>query len=146
MKSNHKFIIGIGASISLGLAAIAVSAHPGPIDKMGQGTERGATHHSAKSGMGHDAMRHGAAGQDGAAPQAAQQLLTPEERTAMLEKMLTVRTPEERQQIALANRAELEKRAKEKGITLPEQRGHRGRHGTGSAAAATPSATTGHAH
>lgn len=162
MKRNHKLIVGIGASISLGLAALAVSAHPG---QMGAGTERGAMHQSAKGAMGHGGaghggmghsgtehggmrhggMKHGTAGHDGATPQAAQQLLTPDERTAMREKMRAAKTPEERQQIALANRAEMEKRAKDKGITLPEPRGHRGRHGAGPAAATTPPAAE-HVH
>jgi hypothetical protein len=41
----------------------------------------------------------------------------------MIEKMRNAKTPEERQKIAEANRAEMEKRAKEKGITLPGPHG-----------------------
>ena len=67
--------------------------------------------------MGGGAAGHGA----------GQQLMTPEERTALMEKMRNAKTPEERQKIAAANRAEMQKRAKEKGITLPE---HRGPHGS----------------
>ena len=52
-------------------------------------------------GMGHGPM--------GGSPAAAQQLMT----------------PEERQKLAEANRAEMEKRAKEKGITLPQPHGPR---------------------
>ncbi len=84
--------------------------------------------------MGHGAMRHGGMG-----PQAGQSLMTPEERTALQEKMRSAKTPEERQQIATATRAEMEKRAKEKGITLPE---HRGPHfGTAPRTPATPGST-----
>lgn len=138
MNRTQKWIIGIGTSLSLGLAAVAVSAHPG---QMGAGTSpgmQGGPHHGMKGGMGHDGMRHG-----DNTPQAAQQLMTPEERTALREKIRSAKTPEERQQIATATRTEMEKRAKEKGITMPE---HRGRHGTGPAAGTTPPAATEHAH
>ena len=40
--------------------------------------------------------------------------------------MQSAKTPEERQQIAAANRTEMQKRATEKGMTLPENRGPRG--------------------
>jgi hypothetical protein len=63
--------------------------------------------------MGAGAAGHGA----------GQQLMTPEERTALIEKMRNAKTPEERQQIATANHAEMQKRAQAKGITLPEHRG-----------------------
>ena len=69
-------------------------------------------------------MKHDGAGRD-----AARALATPEERQAMREKMRAAATPEERQKIAAANHAEMQKRATEKGITLPESRGHRGMHG-----------------
>jgi len=136
MKRNHKWIIGIGTSLGLGLAAAAVSAQPGHMGAgMGPGAQ-GGSHQFSKGGMGPGAMRHGGTG-----PQAAQQLMTPEERTALQEKMRSAKTPEERQQIATATRTEMEKRAKDKGITLPE---HRGRHGTGPNT--TAPATTEHAH
>ena len=70
--------------------------------------------------MGPGMMHGGFAG-----PMAGQQLMTPEERTALQEKMRNARTPEERQKLAEANRAEMQKRAKEKGITLPEPHLHR---------------------
>jgi hypothetical protein len=54
--------------------------------------------------------------------------------------MRNAKTPEERQQIATATRTEMEKRAQEKGVTLPEGRGPRS--GT---SPQTP-ATTEHAH
>jgi hypothetical protein len=87
-----------------------------------------------KGGM-HQGMKGGFAG-----PAAAQQLMTPEERTALMEKMRNAKTPEERQKIAEATRTEMEKRAKEKGITLPE---HRGPHaGFGPRTGTTPPAPT----
>lgn len=134
MKRSHKWIIGIGTSLSLGIAAGAVYAHPG---QMGGGMGPGMMH-----GMGPGAMGHGAMGQGGAGPQAAQQLMTPEERTALMEKMRNAKTPEERQQIAAATRIEMQKRAQEKGITLPEHRGMRGRMGAGPAVAPTAPAAT----
>jgi len=84
---------------------------------MGQGMMGQGMH----AGKGQGAMNHGGA----TGPAAAQQLLTPEERTALVDKMRNAKTPEERQQIAQANRAEMEKRAKDKGITLPQGHGPR---------------------
>ena len=134
MKQSHKFAAGIVASLGLGLA-VAAYAQPG---QMGGGMGphmQGGMQHGMKGGMGPGAMNGGPAG-----PAAAQQLMTPEERTALIEKMRNAKTPEERQQIAAANHAEMQKRATEKGITLPEGRGPR--FGT------TPPApaTTEHAH
>jgi len=151
MNSTRKWIIGIGTTLSLGLAAAAVSAHPGQMGgdmqpgmrggeqhgmhgSMGQGM-RGGEQHGGHEGMSARGERHGEHG-----PRAGLGLMTPEERTALREKMHAAKTPEERQQIAIANRTEMEKRAKEKGITLPEHRGHRGLHGSGPAT--TPPAAT----
>jgi hypothetical protein len=104
MKRSHKLAAGFIVSLGLGLAAAAVYAHPGGMEGR----------------MGHGAMGHGGMG-----PQAVQQLMTPEERSAIQEKMRNAKTPEERQKIAEANRTEMQKRAKEKGITLPEPHGPR---------------------
>jgi len=125
MKRSHKIAIGIAASLGLSLGAAAVIAHPGATDgAMGMHGEGGMAH-GPMAGMGHGPMAgmgHGPMGGHGAQT-GAQQLMTPEERTAMQEKMRTAKTPEERQKIAEANRAEMQKRAKEKGITLPEPHG-----------------------
>jgi hypothetical protein len=106
----------------------------GPQSKGGMqhGTQGGMQHgaqggmqHGAKGGMQHGTQggtQHGGMG-GGAEHGAGQQLMTPEERTALQEKMRNAKTPEERQQIATATRTEMEKRAKEKGITLPEHSG-----------------------
>jgi hypothetical protein len=103
--------MAVAAVLGLGVAASAI-AHPGEMGgAMGPGAMGGMGH----GGMSHDAMGPGAMG--------GQQLMTPEERTALMEKMRSAKTPEERQKIAAANRAEMEKRAKEKGITLPAPHG-----------------------
>ena len=118
MKQSHKFAAGVVASLGLGIAAALAYAHPGQMgDGMGP-QMKGGMQHGMKGGMGPGAMKGGPAG-----PAAAQELMTPEERTALQEQMRNAKTPEERQQIATATRTEMEKRAKEKGITLPEHRG-----------------------
>jgi hypothetical protein len=141
MKPSHKFAAGIIASLGLGLAVATAYANPG---QMGGGMEhgKGDMQHGAKGGMQHGAqggMQHGAkssmqhGGQGGmqggmgggAQHGAGHSLMTPEERTALQEKMRNARTPEERQQIATATRTEMQKRAQEKGITPHEGRGPR---------------------
>jgi len=118
MKPTYKFAAGVIASLGLGIAVATAYANPG---QMGGGMEhgKGGMQHGAKGGMQHGGMG------GGAGHGAGQQLMTPEERTALQEKMRNARTPEERKQIAAANRAEMQKRATEKGITLPEGRGPR---------------------
>ena len=117
--------IAIAVALSLGLAAAAF-AQPGQMGgNMGPGAQGGpqaGMQHGMRGGHGPAGMQRGAQ-----APQAAQQLMTPEERTATMEKMRSAKTPEERQQIATATRTEMQKRATEKGITLPEHSGPQGR-------------------
>jgi len=141
MKPTYKFAAGVIASLGLGIAVATAYANPGqmgggmgPQSKGGMqhGTQGGMQHgaqggmqHGAKGGMQHGTQggtQHGGMG-GGAEHGAGQQLMTPEERTALQEKMRNAKTPEERQQIATATRTEMEKRAKEKGITLPEHSG-----------------------
>ena len=133
MKPTYKFAAGVIASLGLGIAVATAYANPGqmgggmgPQSKgdMQHGTQ-GGMQHGAQGGMQHGTQggtRHGGMG-GGAEHGAGQQLMTPEERTALQEKMRNAKTPEERQQIATATRTEMEKRAKEKGITLPEHSG-----------------------
>lgn len=142
--------ITAAVALSLGLTA-AVQAHPMGAN-MGHGAQQGGQHqgmqgHSGKNRMEGmrqgrmQGMKHGeshaghgkAEGHGKRGAEGGQSLMTPEERTAFRDKMRNAQTPEERQQIALANRAEMEKRAAEKGITLPEHRGPRGQ-GSGPAA------------
>lgn len=61
-------------------------------------------------------------GQSGARGEHAA-LMTPEARAAFAEKMRNATTPEERQKIATETRAEMQKLAEAKGITLPQRRG-----------------------
>ncbi|MDP2396774.1 MAG: hypothetical protein Q8M53_00275 [Burkholderiales bacterium] len=136
----------ITAAVALSLG-IAAAVHASPMgNSMGHGAQQGGQHQGMQGHGGQNRMEgmkqgrmqgmkhgeshagHGKAqghGQHGA--QTGQSLVTPEERTALREKMRNAKTPEERQQIALANRTEMEKRAAEKGITLPEHRGPQGR-------------------
>ena len=149
MKTFTK--IATAVALSFGLSATAF-AHPGQMGNgMGPGAQKGGQHQmqghmgqGRMQGMNHGG-KHAAMGQnqgqgcDGAkaqgnSPQAGQQLMTPDERTAMRDKMRNAKSPEERQQIATANHAEMQKRATEKGITLPEHRNHQG-HGMGRNAA-----------
>jgi hypothetical protein len=120
--------ITTAAVLSLGLAATAYASPMGT--HTGHGAQQGGQHqgmhgHSGQhrmEGMKHDrvqGMNHGEshAGHgkaEGHGPRGA-------------EGAQSLMTPEERQQMALANRAEMQKRATEKGITLPQHRGHRGR-------------------
>ena len=134
MKRSRKLAVGVVTALGLGVAVAAVSANPG---QMGSGTgphAKGGMQHGMKGGMGPGAG-HGPAGQG-----AGHALMTPEERTALQEKMHNAKTPEERQKLAEATRTEMQKRAKEKGITLPEGRGPN----TGTTPQAP--ATTEHAH
>ena len=134
MKRSHKIIIGLAAATSVMIAA-AVSAHPGGAGQSGMGhdmeghkmqgrdmKDHGTMGHRADHGMGHG-MGEGAMGPGAAGHGSATQLMSAEERTAFQEKMRGAKTLEERRTLAQANRAEMEKRAKEKGITLPQQRG-----------------------
>ena len=119
MKRSRKLAVGVVAALGLGVAVAAVYAQPGPMGG-GMGPHmKGGMQHGMKGGMGPGAG-HGPAGQG-----AGHALMTPEERTAIQEKMRNAKTPEERQKLAEATRTEMQKRAKEKGITLPEHRGPR---------------------
>lgn len=134
-----------GITIALTMAASAmVFAHPGGMgDGMGgengkgkhAGPQSDLQQHGMRDGHGPGMMRHG--GRQG--PQAANPMMTPEERAATMEKMRSATTPEERQQIATATRDEMRKRAAAQGTALPEHRGPR--------RGATPSADSStHAH
>lgn len=125
MKAKH-IAAGTIAAVTIGFSVFSAHAVSGA--GFGPGM-KGGMHHGANSPH---------AGR--AATAAGHQLMTPEERTALQEKMRTANTPEERQKIAEATRTEMHKRAQEKGITLPEHRGPR--------FGATPQApaTSEHAH
>ena len=120
MKQFRTIAVGAAASAFtavLGLAAAAAYAHPGAGNGP-QGDSPGGSGAGSMHGVGSPMMHGGHGGS-----LAAQQFLTPEERQAFIEMMRSAKTAEERQKLAEANRAEIEKRAKEKGITLPEAHG-----------------------
>jgi hypothetical protein len=130
MKQSHKFAAGVIASLSLGIAAAAY-AQPGQMGGMGPHMQ-GGMQHGAMAGMQHGAQgaQHGMTGGrghggmgGGAAASGGPELMTQEERSALIEKIHNAATPEERQKLIAENRAEMQKRAKERGITLPEHRG-----------------------
>lgn len=128
----QKAVVAIAVVAGLGAAAQAL-AHPGGFGPgmagPGFGPSAGGPGEFGPGGMagkGPMMMRGGFAG-----PAIAQQLMTPDEQRALIEKMQNAKTPEERQKLAEANRAEMEKRAKEKGITLPQPHGPRAGYGPG---------------
>jgi hypothetical protein len=105
MKNFRKpTLIGL-ATLGLALAGTAVFADSGPMGGMGH-----------MSGM-HGTMAASMHGQ--ASGPAGEQLMTPQERDVLREKMQSAKTPQERQALAASTHAEMERRAKEKGITLP---------------------------
>lgn len=150
MKQSHKFALAVIASVGLGVAAAAYAQPGSGGGGMGHDAGGGTQQGGMMGGMG--GMQQGGMGPGGMSGTqqggmmggmgggmtehgAAQQLMTPEERTALMEKMHNARTPEEHQQIAAATRAEMQKRAQERGITL------RGHHGPRSGAAPQAPAT-----
>jgi hypothetical protein len=118
MKRSHKFAISIAAALGLGVGAAAVIAQPGPMGGGNGPHGKGGMQHGKMGGMEHGAMGQGAAGTG-----AGHSLMTPEERMALHEKMHNAKTPEERQKHAHSTHEQMEKRAKEKGITLPQHGG-----------------------
>jgi len=111
MKTVKKIAIGVATVLGLGVAVATVYAQQGPLGNgMGQGVMRGG-------------MMHGHMTEQNSDMKVMRELMTPAERLAMMDKMMDAKTPEERQAIMTANHAEMEKRAKEKGITLPAGHG-----------------------
>ena len=109
MKTVNKFVIGIAAVLGLGLAV----AHAQPA-QMGNGM--------SPSMMRGQMMQGQMMGQN-TNMKIMRELMTPAERLAMMDKMIDAKTAEERQAIMTTNHAEMERRAKEKGITLPAGHG-----------------------
>ena len=140
MGNLNRITAGIAFAMALGAAVVAY-AHPAAMGgKAGAAGAQTGPHagmqHGMRGGHGPAGMQHGMQG-----PAADQQLMTPEERAATRGKMRAATTLEERQKIFTATRAEMQKRAAEKGITLPEQHGSR----FGTAAPTTPG-TSEHSH
>ena len=106
MKRSLKIASTLLTALGIGFAAAPAHSHPG--------------------WMGGDAQgMHGPMGYGPYGPMGGTQLLTPEERSALAEKMRNASTPDERHKIMDEARAEVQKRAKEQGITLPERFGPR---------------------
>ena len=106
MKHYRKPALIAIASLGLALAGAAVFAESGPM---------GGTGHMTGMQEKMSASMHGRS----AGETAGDQLMTPQERETLREKMQSAKTPQERQALAASTRAEMEKRAQEKGITLP---------------------------
>jgi hypothetical protein len=111
MKTVKKIAIGVATVLSLSLAVGAVYAQQGHFGNcMGQGMMREGMMDGQMSGQNSDMK-------------VMRELMTPAERLAMMDKMIDAKTPEDRQAFMTANHSEMEKRAKEKGITLPAGHG-----------------------
>ena len=111
MKTVKKIAISVATVIGLGLAVATVYAQQGPLGNgMGQGMMRGGMMQGQMTGQNSDMK-------------VMRELMTPAERLAMMDKMMDAKTPEERQAVMTANHAEMEKRAKDKGIALPAGHG-----------------------
>lgn len=111
MKTVKKIAISIATVIGLGLAVVTVYAQQGPFGNgVGQGMMRGGMVQGQMVGQNSDMK-------------VMRELMTPAERLAMMDKMMDAKTPEERQAIMTANHTEMERRAKEKSITLPAGHG-----------------------
>ena len=111
MKTVKKIAISIATVIGLGLAVVTVYAQQGPFGNgVGQGIMRGGMMQGQMAGQNSDMK-------------VMRELMTPAERLAMMDKMMDAKTPEERQAIMTANHTEMERRAKEKSITLPAGHG-----------------------
>lgn len=107
MKTVNKVVISIVATLGFGIAIPTVNAQPGP---MGNGPG---------PGMMRGGVTQGQTLEQNANWKIMRELMTPAERLDMMDKLIDAKSFEERQSIMRANHLELEKRAKEKGITLP---------------------------
>ena len=111
MKTVKKIAISIATVIGLGLAVVTVYAQQGSFGNgVGQGMMRGGMMQGQMAGQNYDMK-------------VMRELMTPAERLAMMDKMMDAKSQEERQAIMTANHTEMEKRAKDKGITLPAGHG-----------------------
>lgn len=118
----------LGAIAAAGVVLVAATAIASPAGMQGgMGAGMGMNHHGMHGQM--SGPEHGG----GKGMGGGHQLMTPAEREALHERMRAAKTPEERQALAAATHVEMEKRAKEKGIALPEHRGSKGGMGQGPA-------------
>ena len=117
MKTVNKIVASIAAVLGLSMTFASVYAQQGPMGGMGP----------MGNGMGPGMMRgpmmqNQMMGQN-SEMKVMRELMTPAERLSMMDKMMDAKTLEERQAIMTSTHAEMEKRAKEKGITLPAGHG-----------------------
>ncbi len=112
MKAVSKIAISVAAVMGLGFAV--ANAQSGPMGSMGNGMG---------PGMKHSQMMQGQMMGQNSNMKIMRELMTPAERLAMMDKMIDTKTVEERQEIMTTTHIEMEKRAKEKGITLPAGHG-----------------------
>ena len=108
MKTVNKIVISVATVMGLGLTI--AYAQPGSMGNMSNSMGPGM--------MGGQMMQGQMMGQN-TNMKIMRELITPAERLAMMDKMIDAKTVEERQAIMTATHTEMEKRAKEKGITLP---------------------------
>lgn len=117
MKTVNKIAISIAAVLGLSMTFASVYAQQGPMSgmgPMGNGMSPGM--------MPGPMMQNQMMGQN-SNMKVMRELMTPAERLSMMDKMMDAKTPEERQAIMTSTHAEMEKRAKEKGIALPAGHG-----------------------
>ena len=130
MKSTHNLATTILIALGATMAFASVNAQPSTAQPSVASTPPCANTPATNSAMGHGrgmhqnmgmGMDHGMKGQRSE----MSKLMTPEERTEMRSKMQAAKTPEERQAIRTSMRAEIQKRAQEKGISVPAHPGGR---------------------
>ena len=114
MKTVNKIVMSIVSVLVFGLTIASVNAQQGPMGGMGNGMG---------PGMMRGGMIQGQMMGKNSNMKIMRELMTPSERLAMMDKMIDAKTIEERQSIMTATHTEMEKRAKEKGITLPAGHG-----------------------
>jgi hypothetical protein len=117
MKTVNKVVISVVAALGLGMTIASVHAQQGPMggmgpmgNNMGPGVMRGQMMQGQMMGQKTDIK-------------IMRELMTSTERLNMMDKMMDAKTPQERQAIMASTHAEMEKRVKEKGITLPAGHG-----------------------
>ena len=147
MNVSKQLAMGLAGAVSMILVGGSALAHQSGHGGMGHAMKAGMGHGSmagkgqssgtqgagcpmaARGGPTGDATQRGMSGH-GHGPAAGQGALSQDERQAFREKMRNA-TPEERQQLALANRTQMHKRAVEQGGDRGQGHGHRMGHGMG---------------
>ena len=117
MKNMNKIAISVLTTLGLGMPISSVYAQQGPMGGMGpMGNGMG-------PGMMRGEMMQSQMMETNSNMKAMRELMTPEERLSMMDKMMDAKSLQERRAIMTATHVEMQKRAKEKGITLPAVHG-----------------------